>query len=195
MTKNNSHVSYLTGSLANRCLIAMPNMGDDGFEGSVVYICSHSDKDGAVGLVINKPCPLPLGEILKQTGINYSEAFSKMQTAWGGPVDPARGFILHSADYVGFETTALTDELSLTVSVDVLSKIALGQGPENALLALGYSSWGAGQLELEIAGNSWLVFEPDTAYLFKCPAKQKWKTALGKIGIDPLMLSLEQGSV
>ena len=106
-----------------------------------------------------------------------------------------RGFILNSGDFKGFDTTPLSDNLSLTVSVDVLAEIAAQRGPKDALVFLGYSSWAAGQLEMEIAGNSWLVMDADTEFLFNCSVENKWKQALVLMGINPTMFSLEQGSV
>ncbi|MBO5997574.1 MAG: YqgE/AlgH family protein [Alphaproteobacteria bacterium] len=194
MTKNKT--SLLSGSLVNKCLVSMPDMGDERFESTVIYICSHDEKKGAMGLVLNKPCMLSFSDVLSQLHISSKldkNAFPKV--LWGGPVEQIRGFILHSNDYTGFETEQITDSLSITASIDVLSEIAKGEGPKKYLLALGYSSWESGQLELEIAGNSWLVFDATEDFLFNCPVSQKWQKALSIIGINPLMLSLEQGSV
>ncbi len=147
-----------------------------------------------MGLVLNKPSSVSFNNVLSQLNIptiadNHSPVF------WGGPVDQIRGFILHSSDFSGFETSKVSDNLSVTASVDVLSEIAKGEGPKDYLLALGYSHWDAGQLELEIAGNTWFVVDVDEQFLFHCPANQKWKKALSMMGVDPALLSLEQGSV
>ncbi len=196
MTKNNTSFHLVSGPLTNKCLIAAPNIGDERFDGSVIYICSHSDKEGTKGLVLNKSCSVNFEEVLSELNISSQIPKDKYpKVLWGGPVDQIRGFILHSNDFSGFETTAITDQLNMTVSIDVLSEIAKGAGPKERLLMLGYSAWQAGQLELEIAGNMWFVVDVDTNFLFHCPSNEKWKTALSMIGIDPLLLSLEQGSV
>ena len=183
------------GSLTNKFLIAVPNMNDDYFENSVVYICSNSEKDGSLGLVINKKAPIQFKEVLSQLSITAAKE-DKRPVLWGGPVDPMHGFILHSTDFKGFDTTPLTKDISLTISVDVLEKIATSQdAPKKALIFLGYSSWAAGQLELEIAGNSWLVMDANADFLFDTAIENKWKKALMLMGVDPAMFSLEQGSV
>ncbi len=183
------------GSLTNKFLIAVPNMNDGYFENSVVYICSNSEKDGSLGLIINKKAPIQFKEVLSQLGLTSIQE-DKRPVLWGGPVDPVRGFILHTNDFKGFDTTTLTKDINLTVSVDVLAKIATGQDvPRSALVFLGYSSWAAGQLELEIAGNSWLVMDAGADFLFDGAIEHKWKKALTLMGVDPVMFSLEQGSV
>lgn len=196
MTKNKNPYQLVSGSLVNKCLVAMPDMSDERFESTVIYICSHDEKKGATGLVLNKPCLLSFSDVLSQLHIPSQLDKNKYpKVLWGGPVDQIRGFILHSSDFVGFETEKITDKLSVTASVDVLAEIAKNKGPERYLLTLGYSQWDCGQLELEIAGNSWLVFDANEDFLFNCPVSQKWEKALSAIGVNPLMLSLEQGSV
>ena len=196
MTKNKTSCQLVSGSLVNKCLVAMPDMTDDRFESSVIYICSHDEKNGTMGLVLNKPCMLGFSDVLSQLHISSQLDKDKYpKVLWGGPVEQIRGFILHTNDFVGFETEEVTDNLSITASVDVLSEIAKNKGPKKYLLALGYSHWEPGQLELEIAGNSWLVFDADENFLFDCPVNKKWEKALSVIGVNPLMLSLEQGSV
>ena len=196
MTKNKTFYQLVSGSLVNKCLVAMPDMSDERFESTVIYICSHDEEKGTKGLVLNKPCLLSFFDVLSQLHISSQLDKGKYpKVLWGGPVEQIRGFILHSNDFTGFETEKITDSLSITASVDVLSEIAKGKGPEKYLLALGYSHWDCGQLELEIAGNSWLVFDANEDFLFNCPVNQKWEKALSMIGVNPLMLSLEQGSV
>lgn len=196
MKKNKNSYQLVSGSLVNKCLVAMPDMNDERFESSVIYICSHDEKKGTTGLVLNKPCMLSFSDVLSQLHISSSLDKDKYpKVLWGGPVEQIRGFILHSSDFVGFETQKVTDSLSITASIDVLSEIAKDKGPKKYLLALGYSHWDIGQLELEIAGNSWLVFDANEDFLFNCPVSQKWERALSMIGVNPLMLSLEQGSV
>ena len=195
--KTDKLLPYISsGSLTNKFLVSVPNMNDDCFENSVIYICSNSEKDGSLGLIINKKAPIQFKEVLSQLGLPCENQGDKCRSVlWGGPVDPVRGFILHSGDFKGFDTTPLSDDLSLTVSIDVLAKIAAQTGPKDALIFLGYSSWAAGQLEMEIAGNSWLVMNANMDFLFNCPAENKWKQALVLMGINPTMFSLEQGSV
>ena len=196
MTKSKNPYQLVSGSLVNKCLVAMPDMSDERFESAVIYICSHDEKKGTMGLVLNKPCLLSFSEVLSQLHIPSQLDKSKYpKVLWGGPVEQIRGFILHSSDFVGFETEKITDDLSITASVDVLTEIAKENGPKKYLLALGYSHWDVGQLELEIAGNSWLVFDANEDFLFDCPINKKWEKALSVIGVNPLMLSLEQGSV
>lgn len=196
MKKNKNPYQLVSGSLVNKCLVAMPDMGDERFESSVIYICSHDEKKGTTGLVLNKPCMLGFSDVLSQLHISSQLDKSKYpKVLWGGPVEQIRGFILHSNDFVGFETEKVTDNLSITASIDVLTEIAKDKGPKKYLLALGYSHWDVGQLELEIAGNSWLVFDANEEYVFDCPVSQKWERALSMMGVNPLMLSLEQGSV
>ena len=196
MTKNNPSYQLVSGSLVNKCLVAMPDMKDERFENTVIYICSHDEKKGAMGLVLNKACLISFSEVLSQLHIPSKIEKSKYpKVLWGGPVEQIRGFILHTNDFVGFETEKITDNLSITASIDILSDIVENKGPEKYLLVLGCSQWDAGQLELEIAGNSWLVFDATEDFLFNCPINQKWEKGLSIIGINPLMLSLEQGSV
>lgn len=194
MTKNNP--SCLSGPLVNKCLVAMPGMPDIRFAKSVVYICSDNEENGTMGFVINKPTPhVAFSEILLQLKLPLGDQKFYPQVLSGGPVDGARGFILHTLDYLETETNVVTDHIGLTATVDVLQDIAFGQGPHKYLLTLGYSSWEAGQLEAEIAGNSWLVLEATEELVFDCPLQERWKKSLTSLGIDPLMLSLEQGSV
>ena len=152
--------SYLDG----QCLIAMPTMRDERFERSVVYVCAHSD-EGAMGLIINRPAPeVMLADLLVQLGIIDDENAIRlgpseisMPVLRGGPVETGRGFVLHSADYfTAASTLPIDDGICLTPTIDVLKAIAVGDGPQRAVLALGYAGWGAGQLEIEIQANGWL---------------------------------------
>ena len=195
MTKNKTSLQIVSGPLTNKCLIAAPDISDTRFAMSVIYICEHSDA-GTTGLIVNKPSSIQFDEVLKQLGIPTSadkETYPKV--LWGGPEEQIRGFILHSNDYIGFETDKITDEINLTATIDVLGEIANGKGPKERLLTLGHMHWDAGRIEVEIAANLWFVMDADKDFLFNCPASFKWKKALSMIGIDPLMLSLDQGSV
>ena len=180
-------------NLCGKLLIAMPGMGDPRFDKSVVYICAHSD-DGAMGLVINKPTPeVTFAELLKQLEI---EATGGRDTGiyFGGPVELGRGFVLHSADYHLEDMTLQVDEqFGMTATRDVLTDIAQGNGPQQVLLALGYSGWGGGQLESEIQQNGWLTCDATTEVVFDVPDAEKWTAALKLLGVDVLMLSATAG--
>lgn len=184
--------SDLTGSL----LIAMPGMADPHFDGSVVFLCSHS-ADGAMGLVINKPIPdLSLAEMLKQLDIP-SENAPKLPVCFGGPVDTNRGFILHddTARRRGSSDSFLQvgPRFAMSSTMDVLEDVARGQGPANAIMALGYAGWDAQQLEAEIALNGWLTCEARAELVFSHDMDGKWEQALATLGVDPLLLSTQAG--
>ena len=150
MTQDRSEDGWLTGQL----LIAMPSMSDPRFERTVVYMCAHSE-EGAMGLVINKSLEsLSFTDLLEQLGVEDSEA--DMSILSGGPVETGRGFVLHSADYDREGSLAVSDNIRLTATIDVLKAIAVGHGPQKRLLALGYAGWAAGQIEGEIQDNGWL---------------------------------------
>ncbi len=180
-------------SLAGQMLVAMPDMGDPRFHRSVIYLCGHSD-DGAMGLIINKPADsITFPELLEQLGIE-GEADDQIRVLFGGPVETGRGFVLHSADYhVVGSTLQVTPDVGLTATVEILEKIAHGQGPEQSLLALGYSGWAPGQLDAEIRSNGWLHCEPSAELIFGTADAFKWERALAALGIDPAQLSGEAG--
>ncbi|AMJ58956.1 YqgE/AlgH family protein [Bosea sp. PAMC 26642] len=189
--------SYLDG----QCLIAMPGMSDSRFSRSVVYVCAHSE-DGAMGIIVNKPAPdTKFPDLLVQLDVIPSEELirlpsqaERMQVLRGGPVETKRGFVLHSADFfLESATLPIDDGICLTATLDILRAIAIGSGPENAILALGYAGWAAGQLEAEIQSNGWLHCAADQALLFDDGIETKYHRALGKIGIDPAFLSSEAG--
>lgn len=195
MTKNKKNLQIVSGPLTNKCLIAAPDVSDVRFATSVIYICEHSEA-GTTGLIINKQSSVHFAEVLSQLGIPAGKQENQYpKVFWGGPEEQIRGFILHSSDYTGFETKKITDEISLTATIDVLAEIAKGKGPKERLLTLGHTHWDAGRIEVEITANLWFVIDVDKDFLFNCPAAFKWKKALSMIGVDPLMLSLEQGSV
>lgn len=189
--------SYLDGQF----LIAMPSMQDDRFARSVIYLCAHSD-EGAMGIVVNQAVPqIDFADLLVQLDIiaegpeiRLPRAASRMIVQRGGPVETGRGFVLHSADYfVENSTLPIDDNICLTATLDVLKAIASGAGPENAMLALGYAGWGAGQLEQEIQANGWLSLEGDTDLIFDTDLDGKYGRALSLLGIEPAMLSTEAG--
>jgi putative transcriptional regulator len=181
--------------LTGKLLIAMPGMGDPRFAGSVVFLCAHSP-DGAMGLIVNKRMDeVTFAEMLEQLAIASPGAVRDVPVCYGGPVELRRGFVLHSSDYRawGEEGLVVDSRFSMTATLDILEDIANGRGPKQALLALGYSGWGPGQLEAEIAQNGWLTAEAAPDLVFGPRMEGKWEAALKSLGIHPLMLSSEAG--
>ena len=180
--------------LNGRLLIAMPSMVDMRFEQSVIFICSHSDK-GAMGLIVNKPADdLKFGDLLIQLGIEAPPSMRSIRIHVGGPVEFGRGFVLHSSDYNQSDTTMqVGDSFAMTATLDILEDIAMGDGPSEALLAMGYAGWGPGQLEDEIVRNGWLIGDASKALVFGGEDDSKWQNALEKMGSNPLLLSAEGG--
>jgi putative transcriptional regulator len=180
--------------LAGKLIVAMPAMGDPRFERSVILICAHSD-DGAMGLIVNKPVPdFSFAELLGQLKIAGKGHGRDIRVHFGGPVERGRGFVLHSADYNGGQTTTpVRGGLGMTATLDVLEALAQGTGPKQALLALGYAGWGPGQLEGEIARNDWLVLDLAQDLIFSAADSGKWMGALRLMGIDPISLSPSAG--
>lgn len=173
--------------------MAMPTMGDPRFERTVIYVCVHS-ADGAMGLVINKALEtVTFPELLVQLGIDVENPDDRIVIHAGGPVEPSRGFVLHSADYVQDSTLIVGDTVALTATLDILTAIAREKGPRKSLLALGYAGWGAGQLDQEIQDNGWLHIEADDELLFTTEPEVKWPMAVAKLGIDISLLSAEAG--
>ena len=173
-------------SYRGKMLLATPDMGDPRFRFAVVYIVSH-DRSGAMGIIINKSkAGLNISDLLDQIGIDGCVRVADTPVLNGGPVDIDRGFVLHSADYFKPETSLkLTDTLSLTSTKDILEALVSDAAPERAVLAVGYAGWGAGQLELELADNAWLIAEADERLIFEQNLDGKWASALGEMGIDP----------
>jgi putative transcriptional regulator len=188
---------FLDGQL----LVAMPGMADERFARSVIYLCAHS-ADGAMGIILNRPASVRnFPELLEQLRVIDSDeriklpsAAKDIQVLFGGPVQTDRGFVLHSADFHIRNSTLTIDEgVSLTATIDILRAIAMGEGPDRALLALGYAGWGAGQLENEIQLNGWLHCPADPALVFDRDLDTKYSRALRSIGIDLASLSVNAG--
>ena len=181
-------------NLSGKLLIAMPGMADPRFEHSVIYLCAHSD-EGAMGLVINKPAPdLSFGQLLDQLGIPRQDHGHDIRVHFGGPVEHVRGFVLHSGEYGGNDSTMQVDQnFCMTATVDILQAIAEGEWPEASLLALGYAGWGPMQLENEILANVWLTCDATEDLVFAAPNPRKWEWALRSLGVDPLSLSAKAG--
>ncbi len=183
-------------------LIAMPGIGDPRFENTVIYMCAHT-QEGAMGLVINKPAPdisftglLEQLDILKggEGQIHVPMTLRTKPVHIGGPVEPGRGFVLHSSDYYVPEgTLPVNEHISLTATLDVLRAMVSGKGPRHSLLALGYAGWGPGQLENEIQMNGWLTCEADEEILFRLPPEERYEAALARLGINPGLLSPDAG--
>ena len=180
-------------SLKDHFLVAMPGLHDDNFSGSVVYICEHNI-EGAMGLIINQQLDIPAKAVFDRLELKYNQQEGDELIFDGGPIQQDRGFILHSASGQKWESTIhIGRDISLTTSKDILGDIALGAGPKDALITLGYSSWGGGQLEEELKDNSWLVIPADSAVLFKTDCAQRAQAAALTIGLNLDMLSLESG--
>lgn len=182
-------------NLAGQMLIAMPNMGDPRFDRSVIFMCAH-DEDHAMGVIVNKPIDdVDLAELLEQLEIDPQEDAVDMPVFFGGPVQTERGLVLHTLDYQLETTLALNKELGLTASRDILVDIAGDEpkrpAPRRFLLAIGHAGWGPGQLEKEIAMNSWAHCEPDEEMIFNGAEDALWKRALEKLGVTSAMLSTE----
>ncbi len=175
-------------------LVAMPTMSDERFTRSVVYLCAHTE-DGAMGLVVNKLLDsLTFPDLLEQLGLESSNRGDQIRVHFGGPVESARGFVLHSTDYVHDATMMVDDNIALTATVDVLKAMASGEGPNRSLLALGYAGWAPGQLDAEIQANGWLMVPADEELVFGEDVGSKWHQAINKIGIDLSKLSTESGT-
>lgn len=181
--------------LTGKLLIAMPGMGDPRFERSVVFLCAHNP-DGAMGLIVNNAAgDIRFADLLEQLSISVSPGVTLPEIQLGGPVEHGRGFVLHSAEYGASATTLQVDQVfGMTATLDVLEDIANGEGPNEYLLALGYSGWGPGQLEDELRQSAWLVGDTTPDLIFKVPAKRRWEAALRLNGIDVSVLSANGGT-
>ncbi|RAK56762.1 YqgE/AlgH family protein [Phenylobacterium deserti] len=181
--------SFLSGQL----LIAMPGIGDPRFERALILICAH-DHQHAMGLALNRPVEgLTVPDLLERLEITSEAEAPEDLVLLGGPVERERGFVLHTADYASEHSIEVTDALTLTATRDVLEAMGGSGPPRRSILALGYSGWGAGQLELEIRENVWLTCEADESLIFGSDHEQKWTRALAKLGIDPHRLSSAAG--
>jgi putative transcriptional regulator len=180
--------------LEGKLLIALPGMSDPRFERSLIYMCAHS-VTGAMGLIVNKPIEgLDFRELLRRLEVPVSERTRNSVILFGGPVETGRGFVLHSGEYEGAESTLpISPDVSLTASLDILRAISEGNGPEKALFALGYAGWGPGQIEAEIQANGWVHCDADSSLIFSNEMDSKWAVSLRKLGIDLSGLSAHAG--
>jgi putative transcriptional regulator len=181
---------FLTGQF----LIAMPSMADPNFDRTVTYICEHND-DGALGIIINRPTALSLGEILVQMDLKTEDAaLASQPVLQGGPVQPERGFVIHDEDGESFGSTlAVPNGLRVTTSRDILVSLAEGHGPPRAVIALGYAGWGPGQLEAEMVANAWLTVPAAPDIIFSVPYARRWESAAALLGVSIASLSPEAG--
>ena len=189
-------------NLTHHFLIAMPGLEDESFSRSVVYLCEHSER-GALGLIINKPSKLSLQGLLQKVDLGLKrEDLREAQVFTGGPVQTDRGFVLHEPMVIAdapenesayASTMTIPGGLEMTTSKDVLEALAHGAGPRRVLVTLGYSAWGEGQLESELAENSWLTVGADVSVIFETPVQERYDRALGLLGLQSWMLSPEAG--
>lgn len=180
-------------SLTNQLLVAMPWFSDPTFAQTVTLICEHSDK-GALGIVLNKPLPMTLSEVLTQMRLTPStEQIGERAVLRGGPLYQDRGFVLHRPGGSWDSSHRISDQIQVTTSRDVLAAIADGEGPRDAFIALGYAGWDAGQLEREIKENAWLTLPVNDQLLFELPYEDRWLAAWRQLGIDIGSVSLVPG--
>lgn len=180
--------------LEGKLLIAMPGMTDPRFEKSVIFMCAHS-VEGAMGIMVNKPVMgLSFRELLRKLELTVTDDTPDFPVLYGGPVETGRGFVLHSGDYDSSDATLpVSEDISLTATLDILRAMGEGRGPQNAIFALGYAGWSPGQIENEILANGWIHCDCDASLLFGTQVETKWATALGKLGIDVSGLSPHAG--
>lgn len=180
-------------NLTHQFLIAMPAMTDPNFQGAVVYVCEHGEK-GALGLVINRPTDLTLGQLFDKVELKLEIALLREAPVFfGGPVQTERGFVLHQPAFAYSSSLKVSEDIALTTSKDVLEDVVRGEGPQRMLVTLGYAGWGQGQLEHEVGENAWLTLPADMSIIFDTPPEQRFAAALGLLGIDPLHLAGQVG--
>jgi putative transcriptional regulator len=180
--------------LEGKLLIALPGMSDPRFEKTVIFVCAHS-LDGAMGLIINKPVQgLGFQQMITRLGLRITADTPDFPVLYGGPVETGRGFVLHSGDYESPDSTMpVSEDISLTGTLDILRAMAEARGPQKAIFALGYAGWGPGQIEDEIRLNGWIHCDADAAILFDAGLGDKWSGAIRKLGIDVSSLSIHAG--
>ena len=182
-----------SGYLGGHLLVAMPQMPDPRFARSVVYLCAHT-ADGAMGLIVNKLIDsLSFPDLLRQLGIETQHQTNAIRVHFGGPVEAARGFVLHSTDWGGHDTILVNPLCALSASVETLRAIAAGRGPSRWLMALGYAGWGPGQLDKEMRDHGWYAAKGGADILFDTPVNARWMATWRGEGIDPALLAPETG--
>jgi putative transcriptional regulator len=186
-------IKLQTMDLTNQFLIAMPSMEDPNFDRTVVYVCEHNER-GAMGVVINRPTELTLARLFDKIDMRLEIApWCDAPVLYGGPVQTERGFVLHAPAGNYGSTLTVAEGIGLTTSKDVLEALAGGKGPDRLLVTLGYSGWGAGQLEDELGRNGWLTVAADADVIFNTPVQARFDAALHLLGVDPRHLAGQAG--
>ena len=179
--------------LEGQLLLAMPALADPNFYRSVVLICEHGE-EGALGLIVNRPMQLELGEVLSQLDLpSVREDINRRPVYSGGPVETQRGFVIHDDVEVFADSLNLGKTLAVSSSSEILSAISESRGPDHFMVVLGYAGWGPGQLENELRDNAWLSVPASPQLIFDVPVNERWRKAAIQLGIDPLQLSSESG--
>jgi putative transcriptional regulator len=182
------------GSLTGQLLIAMPTMNTPHFSQTVIFICIHTAEEGAMGIVLNRPLARPsFDDLLEQLDVLPAPPARRIELFRGGPVDSARGLVLHTSDWTGEGSMLVDDHVALTSSMDVLKALADGGGPARGLLALGYAGWSPGQLDRELHEFAWLSAPSTVDLLFDQDHDTKWRRAMAILKVDPLLLSSTAG--
>jgi len=179
-------ISAVSNSLAGQLLVAAPSMPDPRFARTVIFLVRH-DRHGAMGLVVNRVIGIgSAARLLEDAGIDVEgmDGDAKIRVHYGGPVEPRRGFVLHSGDYAEEGTLEVTNRVSITAAAPILHAIAKGKGPNRSFLAVGYAGWSSGQLESELARMDWLVVPSDDRLVFDTDTATKWRRAMGRHGIE-----------
>ncbi|MBT4523016.1 MAG: YqgE/AlgH family protein [Halieaceae bacterium] len=185
--------STSNSSLRNHFLLAMPALDQGIFSHSITYICEHGES-GAMGIIINQPLELSVEDIFQHLGVKSHDGFQDVPVMAGGPVQIDHGFVLHRSCHSQFEASLkVTDDINLTTSRDILRALADGSGPQENLIALGYAGWAAGQLEHELAENSWLTLPADAEIIFNTPCHLRMGAAAAKLGVDMNLISGQPG--
>jgi len=193
MTMTEQSETASVDSLTGHFLIAMPSLNDGFFNQAVTYICEH-DENGSFGIIINQQTGITLKQIAKEMALETENTFDDKQPVFiGGPVDQGRGFILHRPAGNWQSSLKVDGNIALTTSKDILQAIVKNEGPEDNIVALGYAGWAAGQLDSEIASNTWLSCPADEQIIFNTPVEDRWKAAAKLIGVDLSLLSSDAG--
>jgi putative transcriptional regulator len=185
-----------SGYLTNQLLIAMPTLGDPNFSQTVALICDHSAQ-GALGLILNKPLPMRMAEIFEQLEIEIEigeRPLIERHVLRGGPMQTDRGFVVHPAFGEWDSTLKVSDAINVTMSRDILAAMARGEGPEDAVVALGYAGWDGGQLEDEIRANAWLSAPVEAGIIFDLPFESRWHAAARLLGVELSRISSISGN-
>ena len=180
-------------SLTNHFIIAMPGLMDENFNQAVTFICEHDD-NGTFGIIINRESEISLDDVMQQMKIPYHPDKANLEPVFtGGPVQANRGFVLHRPIGNWESSLIVNDSVALTTSRDILEAIADNKGPDDNIITLGYAGWGPGQLEQEMADNTWLSCPADEQIIFNTPVEKRWQAAANLIGVDLQLLSNDAG--